>query len=273
MDTIKTNLGSFNVNKSGDYYANNDIFEKFVDETWEADTALFIRKYCGGGAVFLDIGASNAIFSLYASLIANFVYSFEPLTSIYNIAKTNISLNPELSQKIILQPFAVSNETRYIQATQKIKSTILSSITHEDSSQFSYPLYVKSLVTIIEEAHRSEGENLVIKMDIEGAECKILQDSKVIECLANHKAVLLVAFHPGFSHPIKNQKSKIRIAMISRRVFFWARNILEILKIIRLLPDTLKILRTNQTLISNRRKIILLILGGYYEFIFDFSTR
>jgi len=31
----------------------------------------------GRGAVFLDIGASNAIFSLYASLIANFVYSFD----------------------------------------------------------------------------------------------------------------------------------------------------------------------------------------------------
>jgi FkbM family methyltransferase len=270
MDTIKTNLGSFNVNKSGDYYANNDIFEKFVDEKWEADTALFIRNYCGG-AVFLDIGASNAIFSLYASLIANFVYSFEPLISIYNIAKTNISLNPELSHKIILQPFVVSNETKYIQATQKIESTILSSITHKDSSEFIYPLYVKSLVTLIEEAHHLEGENLVIKMDIEGAEYKILQDSEVIECLANHKAVLLVAFHPGFSHPIK--KSKIRIVRISRRVFFWVRNILEILKIIRLLPETSKILRTNQTPVGNRRDVILLILGGYYEFIFDFSTR
>jgi FkbM family methyltransferase len=270
MDTIKTNLGSFNVNKSGDYYANNDIFEKFVDEKWEADTALFIRNYCGG-AVFLDIWASNAIFSLYASLIANFVYSFEPLISIYNIAKTNISLNPELSHKITLQPFVVSNETRYIQATQKIESTILSSITHKDSSEFIYPLYVKSLVTLIEEAHHLEGENLVIKMDIEGAEYKILQDSEVIECLAKHKAVLLVAFYPGFSHPIK--KSKIRIVRISRRVFFWVRNILEILKIIRLLPETSKILRTNQTPVGNRRDVILLILGGYYEFIFDFSTR
>lgn len=272
MDKIETNLGSFNINKAGDFYVNNnyDIFEKFVDEKWEADTALFIRNYCGG-AVFLDIGASNAIFSLYASLIAHFVYSFEPLNLIYNIAKTNISLNPELEQKITLQPFAVSNETRYIQESQTIQSTILSSITQGDSSQFSYPLYVKSLVTIIEEAHHLESENLVIKMDIEGAEYKILQDSKVIECLANHKAVLLVAFHPGFSHPIK--KSKIRIARISRQLFFWVRNIIEILKIIRILPETLKILRTNQTPIRRRRNIILLILGGYYEFIFDFSTR
>jgi len=271
MTTIKTNLGSFNVNKSGDYYADNYIFEKFVDEKWEADTALFIRNYCGSGTVFLDIGASNAIFTLYASLIANYVYSFEPLNSIYNIAKTNISLNPKLSEKIILQPFAVSNETKYIQATQSIESKILSSITHEDSTEFSYPLYVKSLVTIIEETHHLEGENLVIKMDIEGAEYKILQDSKVIECLVNHKAVLLVAFHPGFSHPIK--KSKIKIVRINRRVFFWARNIFEIFKIIQILPENSKILRTNQTPISKSRDIILLILGGYYEFIFDFSTK
>jgi FkbM family methyltransferase len=271
MVTIKTNLGSFNIDKSGDYYANNDIFEKFVAEKWEPDTALYIRNYCDSRTIFLDIGASNAIFTLYASLIAKYVYAFEPLDSIYNIAKTNIGLNPKLSEKIILKPFVVSNETKYIQATQPIEPKILSSITHKDSDEFSYPLHVKSLVDIIDEIHPLESENLVIKMDIEGAEYKILQDSKIIECLANHKSVLLIAFHPGFFHPIK--KSKIKIVRIYRKVFFWGRNIFDIYRIIQLIPSNTKILRTNQTPISNRRDLILLILGGYYEFIFDFSTE
>jgi hypothetical protein len=170
-----------------------------------------------------------------------------------------------------LKPFAISNETKVIVATEPIESKILSSITHADSNEFIYPLRIKSLVTVIHEVHLSENELLVIKMDIEGAEYKTLQDPKVIECLVNNKAVLLVAFHPGFSHPMK--KSKIKMIRVCRRFYFWARNISEILRIIQLIPKDVKILRTNQAPVGYRKDIVFLILGGYYEFIFDFSSK
>ncbi len=268
---IKTDLGSFTVDKEDDGYANAGIFENFLAEKWEPDTALFIRNYCDARTNFLDIGASNGIFTLYASLVAKKVYSFEPLKSMYIVAKRNISLNPTLDGKISLFPFAVSNETSVIQATQPIESKILSSITYEDANQFSYPLHIKSLITVMKEIHSSESEVLVIKMDIEGAEFKILQDPKVIQSLAEHQAVLLVAFHPGFSHPMK--KSNFKLVRICRRLYYWVKTVLEILSIIRLLPNNVKILRTNQAPIDYKRKILPLILGGYYEFIFDFSPN
>jgi FkbM family methyltransferase len=268
---IKTNLGSFTVDKEDDVYAKNGIFENFLAEKWEPDTALFIRKYCDSRTIFLDIGASNGIFTLYASLVAKKVYAFEPLKSMFIVAAKNIALNPTLNEKISLQSIAISNETRVIQARQPIEPKILSSITHSDISEFDYPLHVKSLITVIQEVQPSDNEVLVIKMDIEGAEFKILQDPKVIDCLANNKAVLLVAFHPGFSHPMK--KSSIKLVRFCRRFQYWARNVLEILSIIQLIPKDVKILRTNQAPVGYKKDIVLLLLGGYNEFIFDFSAK
>lgn len=268
---INTNLGSFVVNQEDDGYAAMGIFENFLAEKWEPDTALFIRNYCNSRTIFLDIGASNGIFTLYASLVAKKVYAFEPLKSMFIVATENIGLNPTLNEKISLSPMAVSNETRIIQERQPIESKILSSITHADVNEFSYPLHVKSLITVIQEIDPLENEVLVIKMDIEGAEFKILQDPKVIECLVNSKAVLLVAFHPGFSHPMK--RSRVKLVRICRRIHYWVRSILEILSIIRLIPKDVKILRTNHAPVNYKKDFLLLILGGYYEFIFDFSAK
>jgi FkbM family methyltransferase len=268
---LKTNLGSFVVNKEDDGYATMGMFENFLAERWEPDTALFIRNYCDSRTIFLDIGASNGIFTLYASLVAKKVYAFEPLKSMFIIATKNIALNPRLNGTISLSPMAVSNETRIIQAGQPIQSSILSSITHTDFNELIYPLHVKSLITVIQEIDPLENEGLVIKMDIEGAEFKILQDPKVIECLVDSKAVLLVAFHPGFSHPMK--RSSVKLVRICRRLHYWARNVFEILSIIRLIPKDVKILRTNQAPVDYKKDFLLLILGGYYEFIFDFSAK
>jgi len=268
---IKTNLGTFVIDKEDDGYATTGMFENFLAEKWEPDTSLFIRNYCDSRTIFLDIGASNGIFTLYASLVAKKVYAFEPLKSMFSVATKNIALNPTLNGKISLSPMAVSNETRIIYARQPIESKILSSITHSDVNQFSYPLHVKSLITVIQEIHPLENEVLVIKMDIEGAEFKILQDPKVIECLVDSKAILLVAFHPGFSHPMK--RSSLKLVRICRRFHYWARSVLEILSIIRLIPKDVKIFRTNQAPVNYKKDILLLILGGYYEFIFDFSGK
>jgi len=267
---IKTSVGSFRISDSDDIYSPIGLFDNFVAEKWEADTALFVRNYCDKKTIFLDIGASNGVFTLYASLIAKQVYAFEPLTSIYNIAKRNIDLNPKLKQRIKLYPVVVSNETKHILENEPIKSTILSSITFSSASEFRYPLQIMSLIDVIKDINLPKKSKLVIKMDIEGAEFKILQDPKVIESLIHHKAILLVALHPGFSYPVKN--SKLKIVRNYRKFIFLSRIIIDLIKIIKIVPAQVSILRTNQTRVNNHRSMCPLVLGGYYEYIFDFST-
>lgn len=244
-------------------------FEKLVSEKWEPDTALFIRNYCDDKTIFLDIGASNGIFTLYAANLAKTVHAFEPLTKMYKHLKKNVGLNARLKKKIKIFQIAISDHDIDIIDTEPIESNVLSSITHRYRNQFANKLTVVSLANIISALELGKNNKLVIKMDIEGAEYRILSNSNTIRALVDSKSVLLCAFHPGFSHPIK--LSYIKIIRTSRRLYYWLMNIFELYKIIKVLPDNILIRRTNEVPLNSKWSLIFLVLGGYYEFILDFS--
>jgi hypothetical protein len=107
-------------------------------------------------------------------------------------------------------------------------------------------------------------------MDIEGAEWGILSDQLTVQCLAKHRAKMLLAVHPGFQRPHRKT-----LPVISR-IFFeiWRlRNYLEAKRLFRTLVPYADLRRTNLNPIPNAKVFASLCLVGYHEFVIDFKMK
>ena len=109
----------------------------------------------------------------------------------------------------------------------------------------------------------------ILKLDIEGAEWKILHDKNSLISLKNHKAKMLVALHPGFHRPYRKHWMFLnRIAIEIWRL----NNFIESIKIFNKLINYCSISRTNLNPVKKPLTFALLVLAGYHEFILDFSS-
>jgi FkbM family methyltransferase len=265
MKIIDTDLGQFQIDLSVEGYSSG-WWEVFNNKSYEPDTAAFIKRFVNEHTIFLDVGSSVGNFTLYAALKANRVIAYEPHPKIYLSLLANIKVNPDLSNKIIAKKSAVSDFSKVL--TETLDRTVITTISGASLDEFGV-VDVVSLKSEIEDIKFSN-KNLVIKMDIEGAEFKILKDIETLKVLKSRKAIILVALHPGFTHPVKESKSSV--LKILRKVIFWAKNILELNEIFNALGDSCKVYRTNLNPVK-KSKAIILMLGGYYEFIIDFSDK
>ncbi|MFB9048164.1 FkbM family methyltransferase [Sphingobium indicum] len=74
-------------------------------------TNIFIEIAKDMPGVILDVGANTGIFTL-AAVAANRstrVIAFEPLESVRDLLKINVGLNPELAQRVAIEPVGLSN--------------------------------------------------------------------------------------------------------------------------------------------------------------------
>ena len=265
MKTIDTDLGQFQIDLSVEGYSSS-WWEVFNNKSYEPDTTWFIKRFVNEHTIFLDVGSSVGNFTLYAALKAKRVIAYEPHPKIYSSLLANIKANPDLSNKIIAKKSAVSDVSQVLNKT--LDRTVITTISGASLGEFGV-VDVISLKSEIKDIKLSN-DNLVIKMDIEGAEFKILRNMENLKVLKNSKAIMLVALHPGFTHPVK--ESKYSVLKILRKAKFWARNILELSAIFNALGDSCKVYRTNLNPVK-KSKAIILMLGGYYEFIIDFSGK
>ena len=127
-----------------------------------------------------------------------------------------------------------------------------------------------SLSELLNDIHQNSKRNVVIKMDIEGAEWQILKSQSTLRALRGHNAMLLLAVHPGFTRPFK----KIIRGIDRINLFiFRLRNLADALKLFNDLSSVAKIYRTNYNPVINKIEFTALVLGGYHEFLVDFSTE
>jgi hypothetical protein len=126
---------------------------------------------------------------------------------------------------------------------------------------------IVSLIDEIEDFHRKENK-LVIKVDIEGAEWRLLSNQKTLEGLVRHKALVLLAIHPGFNRPFK----VLPLGMTFFTKKYWqVQNLLVSYIFFRRLLKIASIQRTSLDKIHSPKKCVLLMFGGYFEFILNFA--
>lgn len=144
--------------------------------------------------------------------------------------------------------------------------SVLSSITFSGLEDRQIQIQTESLTSAISEFH-SLNKRLVIKIDIEGAEWKLLRDHETIETFQEHKPIVLLAIHPGFHRPFR--KLPFGLTLISKSIWH-ARNSIECYQIFKSIATKGQILRTNFDTVRSPKRVVALMLGGCHEFILDF---
>lgn len=164
---------------------------------WEPDQQESISRVLHDStAVFIDVGAAVGVYTLMAAAMGKQVIAIEPGELIFQDLKSNIECNPSFAKNVnLLNGFAVAqNRTNRKLGGHAQKS---------GNMVFSKRDYV--LAELLK-----QHQNLVIKMDIEGAEWAIVQDKQFIETLKEKDFILFLSLHIGFhDFAYENLRQKI----------------------------------------------------------------
>jgi FkbM family methyltransferase len=254
------------LNLDNDYYG-AEFWKRIESIQYEPDTQWFISQFCDSHTDFLDIGAANGAMTLLAAICGASVNAYEPDPVIFSVLKNNVELNTYVSEKITIHNCAISDSQQELTFSKGANQEILSSILFSGLSTLNTSIVVRDLSNELNVIHRGVNRKLVIKMDIEGAEWKILSNVRVLKSLSNSNAIMLLAVHPGFTNPIPNFASK---KLILR--FPWLiGQMLDSLRLFVQLREFATVFRTNLNPVSNRFKFIMLVISGYHEYVIKFG--
>lgn len=258
-------FGSFLVELQGDYYGQK-YWGLFTTREYEPDLMNFLELYVNSKSDFLDIGAANGAMSLIAGKLGARVLSFEAAPHIFSIAKKNLQLNPDLLNNVQVVNKAIGKDAGTLIFSSTSNPKILSSILFSSSVDSQIPIEVVPLDLAIKEFHKDD-RNLVLKIDIEGAEWEVFKNLELLSALRSKHALVYLAIHPGFYRPLKRKSlwSK-RI----RKVIWQIRNGIDTYRMFNALSSIAVIKKTNYEVIRNPKNCVMLMFGGYLEFILDF---
>jgi len=262
-------FGRFELDPEIDFYGNG-YWENISNKVYEPDTMVFLEKNVDGLTEFFDIGAATGAMSIIAASLGAQVFAYEAVPRVYQIAKSHISNNLEISELIDLRNNAISDRPGLLKLGNKTDSSVLSSISNEQPAQeFEGGIRVVTLAEEIRNFH-NESKKLIIKIDIEGAEWRLLSDAATLKVLRNHKALVLLAIHPGFNRPFK--KIPLGLTFFSKKIW-QIQNLFVAYNFFNQLLAYASLKRTNLDGIRSAKKCVLLMFGGYFEFIIDFRER
>lgn len=269
LHSFQYNGEAFTVELQDDFYG-PDYWDRVSRSEYEPDTLDFLKRNCGQGTTFMDIGAANGAMTLIAAKLGSSVFSYEPDPLMYRVTKQNVSLNAFSVGSVTLINRALAAKDGELSFTKGSNSNVLSDIVFSGNrSEENLKVAINSISSEVAKIH-NVGTKLIIKMDIEGAEWGILSDLPTLRTLAEHQATMLLAVHPGFHRPHK------KIAPVIDRLFFeiWrARNYFEAKSLFTKLSQFATVKRTNLNPISNPKMFAGLCLVGYHEFVIEFNKK
>jgi FkbM family methyltransferase len=143
---------------------------------YEKDVILAWESFTQKDFTVLDIGANAGYYSLIASKKVHQVYAFEPSPLMRLQLEQNIALNG--NQNISVEPYAASDQsgaaTLYLSANDNSGMTGM-----QPAENFSGTTELVKAITI-DEWHITKGSPKIhmIKIDVEGAEMKVLEGMK-----------------------------------------------------------------------------------------------
>jgi FkbM family methyltransferase len=152
----------------------NEIFAK---EAYHFDTTL--------PSIVIDIGTNVGMAALYFAKKRNVkrVFGFEPFQETAEAANDNFRLNHQLSSKIHLENFGLSDKEEALSINYSFKAGQLASIKktnlllQEGSESELITVHVKKATQALETILRQyPNEKKILKIDTEGSEYEIIQD-------------------------------------------------------------------------------------------------
>ncbi|MGK0421789.1 MAG: FkbM family methyltransferase [Polaribacter sp.] len=164
---------------------------------WEPHTFTVFDKFINENATVLDIGSWSGVLTLYAAKTAKEVHALDPDPVCFSELEKNISLNLDVAKKIKTYKTAISDNKEIVRlsAREAYGSSSSSILERKRDTENSLELETVSLADFLEKEHIQKVD--FIKMDVEGAEFKIL--STIGKVLRKYKyPTLYVSFHYNF---------------------------------------------------------------------------
>jgi len=258
---------SFKVDPSNDQYG-SEFWIKLNSNLYEPDTIKFLETQVGPNCIFMDIGAANGAMTLYAAARGANVISYEPENMVFQVLDSNLKLNPDLTNKVVIKQAGISTDKEFVRFGKGENRRILSDIVIDELKERADQ--VIEILSLSDEllTYAINGTKVVIKMDIEGAEWKILNDVNTLRSLKNSRATMLVAMHPGFYR--KDLPGLIANKSLGRNIRR-LQNFIDSIRVYEKITQFALVKRTNLDAVPNRFRFAFLITAGYFEFILDFS--
>jgi FkbM family methyltransferase len=257
------------ISAKNDHYGLS-FWRNFSNMSYEPDTQALLEVFCNPNTVFMDIGAANGSMTILAASLGAKVWAYEPNPHVFQSLHSNIYLNPSLVDSVQLINKAVSIENSTLSTSSTNLSEVLTPIVFTEWSSQT-PIEVISILDEVARCRELNPESeIVIKMDIEGAEWKILSSELVLESLQREKVVLILALHPGLHRPIGNRKT---LSLRFRSLIWNAKNSVDAHRLYSRLNRFATIQRTNLNIVRRPIHFCLLILGGSHEFVIKFIGK
>lgn len=177
------------------FYEGQEYFWLAVERgEWEPYSFDILDKHLETGKTFVDLGAWNGVLSIYAKNLGSNVASCEPDEKAYSLLLRNIQLNEIHYPDIFFIQTAINdyNGNCVIQSNDFGNST-------SNIMGFGSQLAITkcmTLSTLLLSTLLRPYDVSLIKMDIEGAEVKVIIESA--EWLAKNKPKMYISFHPDW---------------------------------------------------------------------------
>jgi FkbM family methyltransferase len=196
-DYIKLfNNAGFVVEKNNNYisiYNKNLIITGKSNNTLVTSHGIFIEECYAfmsqNEFVVFDIGFNIGCSSLYYALYDNIkhIYGFEPFTPTYQLGLSNLADNKKLAEKITVFNFGlgVKDMTLYRNYNED-KPGSMSSIVERFESGTVEKIIIKKATDVLMPLFKAHKENIMLKIDCEGAENDILstmEKEKLLSCV------------------------------------------------------------------------------------------
>ena len=174
------------------------FWARVVDNDWEPGSYQVLDRFLAPGMIMVDIGAWIGPLALYAAGLGATVRAYEPDPVARAELEANLSLNPELAERVTVSPLAVGvgvAELRLGNRTSGRGGDSMSSLLFADAG-VGWPVVS---VGLADELAAIPAEQLgLVKIDIEGAEVEVLEAAA--NCLAGQPPLYL-SVHARFWLP------------------------------------------------------------------------
>ena len=239
---------------------NYTFWDKVESGCYEPDTLFTLKRHVSPYVVFFDVGAAVGVMTLVAASLGAKCISYEPVPKFFTSLHKNIDLNLEVKAQILLKQSVVSNFSQSsISLRDQIGHSISSIVYSENSNEISDVVDIKK--EILEYCSSLKP---ILKLDIEGAEYRLLQDKEFLEILQEKKAIIILAIHPGFFRPINQNKNLFILKLDWAR--FILRNYIDNYKLYKKLIGFCKIKRSNDEEVLSAHKFSVMAAAGVYEY-------
>lgn len=228
------------LNKNRGYFkiGNNIMFLDFLDpidrkiiinKKYEENEISTLRRLTKDFSAnyFFDIGANNGYYSLkFAEFYDSIkVIAFEPNNEAYFKFKKTIDLNQNLSKKITLHNFGLSDKNSTEKMRSKVKYGYIQTggSTIHDGKEFDDVEIYEANFKVADEILNIKNSNLIFKIDVEGHELHVLKGLKQI-INQNNCVIQIEIFNKNFEivnqYLIDNKFEQLNVEIYNSNYFY-----------------------------------------------------